>query len=80
MHDFLLLQKACGESGMSDVVADNDFFEGDEGDSASFSSDYTMDKLLFIFRSIDDCHVAVQTLQPIEQYTGERDYDREIVN
>ena len=42
-----------------------------------FKSAKELDYLRKEINSIDDwdCHVAAQTIQPIENYNGERDYD-----
>lgn len=41
-----------------------------------FTLDATLEELLDCLQYIDDGHVMYQTVQPIEQYTGDRDYDR----
>ncbi len=41
-----------------------------------FTLDATLDEILDCLRYIDDGHVMYQSVQPIEQYTGERDYNR----
>jgi hypothetical protein len=37
----------------------------------------TKENLLDAMRSVEDAHVAIQTLELAEEYDGERDYDRE---
>jgi hypothetical protein len=69
--DILLLVDACRAHG---VVFGN--FE-DFKDSVSFASDATIDALLAVIETVPDGHVMFQTLQPIETYTGKRDYERE---
>ena len=36
----------------------------------------TLDSIIQEAREIDDCHVIVETIQPIQDYTGERDWSR----
>jgi hypothetical protein len=40
-----------------------------------FKSSLGLDIIRDIIRLIPDCHVALQTIQPIETYTGERNWD-----
>jgi hypothetical protein len=40
------------------------------------TSSLALDDLLAIIDDIEDGHVMYETIQPIEHYTGERDYDR----
>ncbi len=42
-----------------------------------FSSELELDEIKDILRKIEDGHVMLQTIQPIEKYTGERDYKLE---
>jgi hypothetical protein len=42
---------------------------------ATFESSLSREALLCVMQNIADVHVARQTLQPIDKYTGERDYD-----
>jgi hypothetical protein len=39
-----------------------------------FETDLTLDKIILILQNLTDTHVMYQTVKPIEEYTGERDY------
>ena len=39
-------------------------------------TDLTLDSIIQEAREIDDCHVIVDTIQPVQEYTGERDWSR----
>jgi hypothetical protein len=41
----------------------------------SFESKLTLSDFRQICAIIEDCHVMLQTIQPIVSYTGERDYE-----
>lgn len=41
----------------------------------SFSAKESLESLRDVLRMVPDGHVMVQTIQPIEAYTGERDWD-----
>ena len=36
----------------------------------------TLDSIIQEAREIDDCHVIVETIQQVQDYTGERDWSR----
>lgn len=40
-----------------------------------FETESTLDEIIKTLSEIDDAHVMYQTVQPIEHYTGERNYD-----
>jgi hypothetical protein len=40
-----------------------------------FETELALDEIIMTLQDIDDSHVMYQTVQPIEKYTGERDYD-----
>lgn len=40
-----------------------------------FETELALDEIIMTLQDIDDSHVMYQTIQPIEKYTGERDYD-----
>tara|TARA_R110000868_G_scaffold275187_1_gene534865 strand:- start:177 stop:440 length:264 start_codon:yes stop_codon:yes gene_type:complete len=40
----------------------------------TFDSEMPIENLIYIMRKVEDGHVMFQTLKPIEEYTGERDY------
>jgi hypothetical protein len=42
-----------------------------------FESDLSLDEIIDEMRDIIDGHVMLQTVKPIGEYTGERDYDLE---
>jgi hypothetical protein len=42
-----------------------------------FSSHLLLSELLALIAQVPDGHVMYQTLQPIDRYKGERDWDRE---
>lgn len=37
----------------------------------------TLDKIIDVMKGMEDAHVMYQTVQPIDTYTGERDFDIE---
>lgn len=39
-------------------------------------TDLTLDSIIQEAREIDDCHVIVETIQRVQEYTGERDWSR----
>ena len=39
------------------------------------STDYTLEQIIKIMKTVVDGHVMYQTLRPVESYTGERNYD-----
>ena len=45
-----------------------------------FKSTLSHEQLLRKFDKVTDAHIAFQTLMPIEEYTGERDFDRRIIS
>lgn len=40
-----------------------------------FSCDLSLEEVQDSIRAVEDSHVMLQTVQPIERYTGERDYN-----
>lgn len=48
-----------------------------DGFELEFSSSLTVDELLSEIETIEDGHVMAETLEPVELYTGEREYGRE---
>ena len=42
-----------------------------------FDSEMSLDEIIDEMREVIDGHVMLQTVKPIEEYTGERDYDLE---
>ncbi len=40
-----------------------------------FDSKITREQIMALVRKVEDGHVMLQTIQPIEKYTGERDLD-----
>ncbi len=40
-----------------------------------FESDLPLNKIILTLRDIEDSHVMYQTVKPIKQYTGKRNYD-----
>lgn len=40
-----------------------------------FETELALDEIIMTLKDIDDSHVMYQTVQPIEKYNGERDYD-----
>jgi hypothetical protein len=76
--DYERIQAACGE-GMIEVKVIPQFINeiipiSDQ--EVEFKSTLSYEQLLRKFDGVDDAHIAFQTLMPIEEYTGERDYDR----
>ena len=57
-------------------VVEPDTFLGDL--TATFKSSMNLRAIQRKIGQVPDCHVALQTVQPIELYTGERDYDLEV--
>lgn len=46
-----------------------------------FETELALDEIIMTLQDIDDSHVMYQTVQPIEKYTGERNYDlQEVFN
>ena len=78
-YDYDCLQKVCGKD-MSNVLIIPQFIDGYPIPDrvVEFQSTLSIDDLLRKFKSVIDAHVAFQTLMPIENYTGERDYNRQI--
>ena len=40
-----------------------------------FETELALDEIIMTLQDIDDSHVMYQTVKPIDEYTGERDYD-----
>ena len=40
----------------------------------TFDSELPIEEIIIIMNGVDDGHVLYQTVQPIEKYTGARDY------
>lgn len=40
-----------------------------------FETELAIDEIIMTLQDIDDSHVMYQTVQPIDKYTGERDYN-----
>ena len=40
-----------------------------------FETDLTLDEIILTLQDFDDAHVMYQTVKPIEEYTGERNYE-----
>jgi hypothetical protein len=76
--DYDRIQAACGE-GMIEVKVIpqliNEIIPISDRE-VEFKSTLSYEQLLRKFDGVDDAHIAFQTLMPIEEYTGERDYDR----
>lgn len=45
----------------------------------TIKSDWSLEELQQHILSVDDCHVMAETIQPIEKYNGERNYDLELI-
>ena len=43
-----------------------------------FTTEMSMDFFLAEMKEVDDSHVMIQTLEPEESYTGERNWDRPV--
>jgi len=76
--DYERIQAACGE-GMIEVKVIPQFINeiipiSDQ--EVEFKSTLSYKQLLHMFDGVVDAHIAFQTLMPIDEYTGERDYDR----
>jgi hypothetical protein len=41
----------------------------------TFDSDLPLEEIIYLMREVEDGHVMYQTLRPIQEYTGERNYD-----
>jgi hypothetical protein len=76
--DYERIQAVCGE-GMIEAKVIPQFINeiipiSDQ--EVEFKSTLSYKQLLHMFDGVVDAHIAFQTLMPIEEYTGERDYDR----
>ena len=40
-----------------------------------FETELALDEIILTLKEIEDSHVMYQTVKPIDEYTGERDYD-----
>jgi hypothetical protein len=40
-----------------------------------FETDLTLDEIIFKLKNINDSHVMYQTIKPINEYTGSRNYE-----
>ncbi len=40
-----------------------------------FETELALDEIILTLKDIEDSHVMFQTVQPIEKYTGERNYE-----
>lgn len=40
-----------------------------------FETDLKLEEIILILKDIEDSHVMYQTVKPIEEYTGDRDYN-----
>ena len=71
------LQAVCGE-GMNDAKVIPQFIKEIPIPDrvVEFTSTLSYEQLLRMYGGVADAHIAFQTLMPIEEYTGERDYDR----
>lgn len=56
-------------------VLSAEYLDGTPDIEVSFSSEMSFHDLLSISRFVDDGHVITQTLKPISDYTGERNYN-----
>ena len=76
--DYERIQAVCGE-GMIDAKVIPQFINEIipiPDLEVEFKSTLSYEQLLRKFDEVADAHIAFQTLMPIEEYTGERDYDR----
>ena len=76
--DYDRIQAACGE-GMNEAKVIPQFINEIlpiPDIEVEFKSTLSYEQLLRKFDGVADAHIAFQTLMPIEEYTGERDYDR----
>jgi hypothetical protein len=40
-----------------------------------FETDLTLDEIIFKLKNINDSHIMYQTIKPINEYTGTRNYE-----
>ena len=40
-----------------------------------FETELALEEIILILKDIEDSHVMYQTVKPIEEYTGDRDYN-----
>lgn len=50
-------------------------WEGFPDVDVTFESHLELNEIIELMKDIDDGHVMYQTVKPIDEYTGERDYD-----
>ena len=76
-YDYEDIQAVCGE-GMIEVKIIPQFIQEIPIPDldVEFKSTLSYEQLLRKFDQVTDAHIAFQTLMPIEEYTGERDFDR----
>jgi hypothetical protein len=76
-NDYERIQAVCGE-GMFEVKIIPQFIKEIPIPDleVEFKSTLSYGQLLRKFDEVTDAHIAFQTLMPIEEYTGERDFDR----
>jgi len=76
-YDYEGIQAVCGE-GMIEVKIIPQFIKEIPIPDleVEFKSTLSYEQLLRKFDEVTDAHIAFQTLMPIEEYTGERDFDR----
>ena len=76
-NDYERIQAVCGE-GMIEVKIIPQFIQEIPIPDldVEFKSTLSYEQLLRKFDKVTDAHIAFQTLMPIEEYTGERDFDR----
>ena len=67
------IEKAHGHMENFKMERDKQFPDVD----FEFESKLNLDEIILILRDIDDGHVMVQTVKPIKEYTGERNYELE---
>lgn len=76
--DYERIQAVCGE-GMIEAKVIPQFINEIipiPDLEVEFKSSLSYEQLLHKFDEVADAHIAFQTLMPIKEYTGERDYDR----
>jgi hypothetical protein len=71
-HDYDCLLQILPTEPNNEVIEPSDGFPDIE---VEFDLNITIDKLRDLMREVEDGHVMVQTVMPIDEYTGDRNYD-----